>query len=187
MWKDEELVPIRPPRHRALLALLLLRANKVISQEELIEAALGRQTSRARRGRRSRTRCWGYAERWAASVLETQPSGYRLRVTDGQLDLERFEYLIEQARGRPAAERGALLREALALWRGLPLVEFPFEAALQAEVLRLEELHLGALEARIESDLALGRHAETRARTRGSDSTAPPARDALAATDARAL
>ena len=48
----------------------------------------------------------------------------------------------------------------LALWRGPPLSDFASEPFAQGEIARLEELHLAALEERIEADLALGRHAE---------------------------
>jgi hypothetical protein len=67
-------------------------------------------------------------------------------------DLEHFERLIE-------ADDADGLREALALWRGAPLADFPYEAFMQASIGRLEELHLAALEKRIEADLAGGRHA----------------------------
>ena len=52
-----------------------------------------------------------------------------------------------------------MLREALALWRGPPLADLAFEPFAQAEIARLEEQHLAALEARVEADLNLGRHA----------------------------
>lgn len=50
------------------------------------------------------------------------------------------------------------MTEALALWRGPPLVDFTYEPFARAEVERLEELRLAALTERIEADLALGRH-----------------------------
>ena len=52
------------------------------------------------------------------------------------------------------------LREALALWRGAPLSDLAYEPRAQAEIARLDELHTGALEQRIEADLALGRHSQ---------------------------
>jgi YVTN family beta-propeller protein len=56
-----------------------------------------------------------------------------------------------------AAEK---LREGLALWRGPPLADFAYEPFAQAEIARLEQLRLAALEQRIEADLELGRHAD---------------------------
>ena len=49
-----------------------------------------------------------------------------------------------------------MLREALELWRGPPLAELEFEPFAQAEIARLEEQRLAALEARVEADLARG-------------------------------
>ena len=81
----------------------------------------------------------------------------------GELDAERFERLVEDGRravaaGQPEHAAG-VLREALALWRGPPLADLAFEPFAQAEIARLEEQHLAALEARVEADLDLGRHA----------------------------
>ena len=68
--------------------------------------------------------------------------------------------LVEEA-SRAAPEPAArLLREALGLWRGPPLADLAHESFAQAEILRLEELRLGALERRLDADLALGRFAE---------------------------
>ncbi len=93
-------------------------------------------------------------------ALRTEPPGYLLRVAPGQLDAERFEHLVEEARrGGPAAAADRL-REALALWRGTPLPEFAFDSFAQTEIGRLEELRIAALEERLEADLALGRQAE---------------------------
>ena len=92
------------------------------------------------------------------NAIETVAAGYRMRVAPHELDALRFESLLREARGTPAAERADLLRAALAHWRGLPVVEFPLEPYVQAEIMRLEELRLLALEDRIDADLELGRH-----------------------------
>src|ERR671919_513296 len=76
-----------------------------------------------------------------------------------ELDLERFERLVEEARASEPATAARLLREALAIWRGPPLGEFAYEAWAQTEIARLEELRLAALEDRFEADLAAGDHA----------------------------
>ena len=100
----------------------------------------------------------------SADVLVTQGGGYLLRIGDDEIDADRFERLFEQ--GRNALARGepetaaATLREALALWRGPPLADFTFEPFAQAEIARLDERRLAALEERIDADLALGRHAD---------------------------
>ena len=81
-----------------------------------------------------------------------------------ELDLERFERLAHEGSGALAAgdpERAAeRLREGLKLWRGPGLADLSFEPFAQPEIGRLEELRLGALEDRIEADLARGRPAE---------------------------
>jgi DNA-binding SARP family transcriptional activator len=145
---------------RALLAVLLLHANEVVSTDRLIDelwpdeppgsgvAALRVRVSVLRKALGA-----------GAERVETTPLGYRLRLAPGELDLDRFSDLVEEAaRAEPlvAAER---LREALALWRGPALADFAYESFAQAAIVRLEELRLTALEWRVEADLALGRHA----------------------------
>jgi len=150
-------------KQRALLAVLLLRRNEVVSTDALIDALWrGRPPARALKIVQV------YVSRLrgalADDLLVTQPPGYVLRVQPGQLDVERAERLLAEGRraladGAPqeAAER---LRDALALWRGPPLADFAYEDFAQAEIGRLEQLRLGTLEERIDSDLALGRHAD---------------------------
>jgi len=82
--------------------------------------------------------------------LETRAPGYLLRVERDALDLEHFQRLYGEGE----------LDEALSLWRGSPLAEFACHRFAQAETARLQELHLGCLEDRIDRDLTRGRHAE---------------------------
>ena len=96
-------------------------------------------------------------------MLIRRGRGYLLRVEEGTLDLVRFEQRIAAgqqalAEGRPAAAVG-LLTDGLGLWRGEPLAEFADQAFAAAELGRLKELRLAALEARVDADLALGREA----------------------------
>ena len=77
-----------------------------------------------------------------------------------QLDLLRFERLLADAQSAPPENAARLLGEALALWRGPALADLAREPFAQAEIRRLEELRLVALERRIDADLALGRRAE---------------------------
>jgi hypothetical protein len=86
--------------------------------------------------------------------------GYRLRVGPGELDVDRFRELCDVARSAGLQERRDALREALGLWRGPPLADFQFEPFAQADIGRLEELRLAALEDRIEADLEAGLDAE---------------------------
>ena len=98
------------------------------------------------------------------SSLATRRGGYVLEVEPEQIDVHRFERLLEDGQAgerRRRAGRGARERSrALALWRGPALADSLYEPFAQTEIARLEELRLVALEERIEADLALGRHDE---------------------------
>ncbi len=155
-------------RQRALLALLLLRANEVVSTDRLIAELWGesppptaRQTVQVYI---SQLRRAVPADGSRASAIETRAPGYLLHVAHGQLDLDRFQEL--SASGREALAAGdaagaaATLREALALWRGPPLADFAYEGWAQRDIARLEESRLACLEERIEADLQLGRHSD---------------------------
>src|SRR6185295_5217609 len=94
-------------------------------------------------------------------ILVTRPPGYMLRAGFEDIDLHRYERLLEEGRRALAthAPERALdkLHEALSLWRGGPLGDLAFEPFARVEVERLEELRLAALEERIEAELTLGR------------------------------
>jgi predicted ATPase/DNA-binding SARP family transcriptional activator len=154
-----DLTPARP-KQRALLALLLLRANEVVSTDELIEALWGsappETAPNALQGHVSALR-----KLLGPGAIDTRPPGYALRVEPDRSDLGRAEALVEQAHAEPdPARRADLLRAALELFRGEPLSDFRYEDFARTEIERLEDLRLTALEERIDADLALGRHAE---------------------------
>src|SRR4029079_13870113 len=88
-------------------------------------------------------------------LILTQPPGYLIRVSDGELDLHRFELLVATARGEEPAEAGRLHREGLALWRGAPLAELG-DSFARGERARLEEQRLAALEQRLAGQHAPG-------------------------------
>ena len=97
------------------------------------------------------------------SYVQTRPPGYVLELGTADLDLNRFRRLCGEARSVAAsdpARTSRLLDEALDMWRGAPLADFTYEPFAQPEIGRLVELRIGALEERIDADLALGRHAE---------------------------
>jgi len=160
-------------QQRALLALLLLRANEVVPVDEIVENLWGAEppasatrsvhalVSKLRRRLDGEAAADANEETGENGVILTRPHGYVLTVADGELDLHRFESLVEHGRealaaGAPAEAAGRL-REALALWRGPPLAEFAYDSFAQVEIARLEELRLAGIEERIEADLALGR------------------------------
>ena len=92
-------------------------------------------------------------------MLVTQPPGYRLAVKPEDVDANRFERLLAQARDAEPARRATLLQEALALWHGPALADLDEEEFARLAAGRLEALRLAAVEDRIEAELALGRHA----------------------------
>lgn len=160
------LVRVGGPRQRALLALLLCHANRVVSRDQLIEELLSEQPAgsadRMLRVQISRLRK-ALANGDAEPRLLARPPGYSLRVEEGELDLDAFERRV--AEGRHALEQGdprwavALLHEAESLWRGRPLADLESERFARSEVQRLEALRLAVVEERLGAELALGRHA----------------------------
>jgi DNA-binding SARP family transcriptional activator len=156
-------IPLAGGRQRALLALLILNANETVSIDRLVDDLWGDlappTASKVIQNHVSRLR-----RALADGLLVTRSSGYALELAPGQLDLDRFEELLEQGRHALASgdARGAaeLLGRALDLWRGPPLAEFAFEPFARTAIARLEERRLVVLEERIEADLALGRHAD---------------------------
>jgi len=141
---------------RALLLYLLLHANEVVSVERLIDAVWPEHAPAT-----AAKIVQGYVSHWRKCVgtrLETRAPGYVLRVEDGELDAARAQALGAEARVAAADRAAALLREALALWRGSPLVDVGYEPFAQPEIARLDELRASLLEQRIDADLRLGRH-----------------------------
>ena len=158
-------------KQRSLLAILLLHANEVVSAEQLIHELWGeRPPATAAKSLQvyvsSLRKALGesHPRNGLDGLLRTRGSGYVLCIEEGQLDVQRFERCVGEGRralttGEPEAA-GRTLREAFALWRGPPLADFAYEPFAQAEIARLEDMRLAALEDRIESDLQLGRHAD---------------------------
>jgi DNA-binding SARP family transcriptional activator len=156
---DEAALPLAGQRQRALLALLLVRANEVVPTETLVDLLWGERPPRT--ATTSLQNAVSQLRKLLGpSVLLTKPPGYLLDVDSSQTDVGDFERLLAAARDAGAEERARLLREALALFRGPPLAEFALENWAQPEIHRLEEVRLNALEDRIEADLELNRHAE---------------------------
>ena len=160
---DGRQVALGGPKPRALLAILLLRHGEVVPADELIEQLYDglppRKAANSVQAQVSRLR-----KALGDGRLRTAGHGYALDVLPGELDLDRFEGLVERGRNELttgyAAKAARSLREALALWRGPPLADFRYSDFAQAEIARLEERRLIANEDRIEAELALGRHAD---------------------------
>jgi len=160
---DGRRVELAGGRQRTLLALLLLHPNEVVSSDRLIDGVWGERPP-ATAPKVLQNAVSQLRRSLGDDLIVTRAPGYLLRVEPEAIDARRFESRLEEGRDAIAAGRAKeaveILREALALWRGRPLDDFAYEAFADAEVSRLEELRLRALEERIEADLALGRHAD---------------------------
>lgn len=160
---DERVLDVGGGKQRAVLALLLLHRNEVVSSDRLIEELWPTDPppSAAKIVQAHISRLRKALDGAGEGVLLTRGRGYMLRVAPSELDRDRFEALLEQGRVALAADEAEraqrTLREALALWRGPPLAEFAYDSFAQEEIGRLEELQLAAIERRIEADLVLGR------------------------------
>jgi WD40 repeat protein/DNA-binding SARP family transcriptional activator/serine/threonine protein kinase len=157
-----ERVSLGGPKQRLVLAHLLIRPNQIVSTELLIDEIWGEEPPDAARGS-LQSYVSHLRKALGAERLEGRAPGYVLRVPAADIDAARFESLVTQARRRlrtdPSAAARAL-REALALWQGEPLADLPAERSLQAEIERLSEMRLAALEDRLEAELSLGLHNE---------------------------
>jgi DNA-binding SARP family transcriptional activator/tetratricopeptide (TPR) repeat protein len=172
-------------RLRAVLAALLLRANHVVSVDELAEVLWGADPPPS-----ARVNVQNYVMRLrstldpAGSRIATQPNGYLIVVGDGELDVARFEALLREARAAAGDGRwpdaASHAAAALALWRGEPLADAGSDLLAAREAPRLAELRLQAAETRIEADLKLGRHGEVIAELRQL-AAAQPLRERLQA------
>jgi DNA-binding SARP family transcriptional activator len=162
---DGEPLPLGGAKQRALLAILLLHANERVASDQLIDQLWGESppptATKALQVHVSQLRKLldpAGAER--TGTIATVPGGYVLHVEPADLDSARFEALLgnaaELAARGDAAGAVRLLDDALALWRGPPLADFAYERFADAEIARLEELRLVAMERRVDAALALG-------------------------------
>jgi predicted ATPase/DNA-binding SARP family transcriptional activator len=147
-------------RQRALLLLLFLHSDELVSRDRLIDELWGERAPGS-----APNMVQVYVSRLrkvlGPGLLVTQPPGYVLRVGEAQVDATKFEELVGQARDSLADDAAGaardLLDEAIATWRGPPLADFAYESFAQGDIARLQELRLEAIELRIDADLTLGR------------------------------
>jgi DNA-binding SARP family transcriptional activator len=141
---DGNPVLLAAAKPRALLALLLLNRNRVVSTERLIDE-LWADEPPSRATKTLQVYISQLRKSLGPGRLVTQSPGYVLRVEAGELDLDRFEELTAAARNADAATAADLLREALQLWRGSPE---PVAAHLdELRIAAQEHLAAAALEA----------------------------------------
>ena len=182
---DERRVELGSPKQRSLLALLLINHGSVVSTDRIIDELWGEDA-----GADHQNAVWVQVSnlrsalepdrepRSEGSVVLTRAPGYLLDVPADDVDALRFEKLTTEGRqlvhGDPEAA-AAILREALALWRGYAYEEFTYESFAQQEITRLNELRLEAVGARIDADL----------RVTDTDTSASAARAVHGTVDAR--
>jgi len=159
--RDGARIELGPRKQRAVLALLLLNANRVVSTERLIDDLWGEAPPDTAR---SALQVYIAGLRKALGAdgasLRTVAPGYVLEVEPDALDLARFERLRAAARASvDDEERASLLHEARGLWRGRPLADLGSDLFAPEAAGRLEQLGLAVHEERIDADLAVGRHA----------------------------
>jgi DNA-binding SARP family transcriptional activator/class 3 adenylate cyclase/WD40 repeat protein len=155
-------------RQLALLAFMLLHANRPVSCDALRDAVWGSARSGAdNRLQMAIARLRRALEplmRNGDPPLQTVGGGYLLVVQRDELDSEVFSARVREGRSAleadDAASAAELLRDALRLWRGPLLAEVAFEEFAQADIRRLEELRVAAIESRVDADLQLGCHSQ---------------------------
>jgi DNA-binding SARP family transcriptional activator/pimeloyl-ACP methyl ester carboxylesterase len=163
-----ETLAVGGARTRAVLALLLLNANRVVSADRLARElwpGLGPDKAAANLQVRLTQLRGALRSAGEADRLVTRPPGYVFAVAVTELDVLRFEQLAATgraalARGDPAAA-ARLLGDAMALWHGPALADLGDPLFAVTERARLEDARLDAVESRMDALLACGRHQET--------------------------
>jgi DNA-binding SARP family transcriptional activator len=162
---DGDVVDLGPPKQRAVLALLLLHVGRVVSTDRILEALWGDDADSREKAlwvHISRLRSALEPQRTGrgqSSILVTRDHGYALCTDPASVDAYRFETAVGEASACLKDDPDAAakkLRDALGLWRGSPLQDFAYDEFAQADIFRLEELRLGAIEMRIDADLRRG-------------------------------
>ncbi len=157
--EDGRSLALGGPKQRALLAILLLHENEVVSRDRLIEGLWGERpppsVDQSLDSYISRLRRLLGSDR-----LLRQAPGYLLRVEFGELDLDRFEELVSRARSADQSDAEALFVEALALWRGPALGDLLYEPFARDQAGWFEERRLLAVEERLDAALATGQGPE---------------------------
>jgi DNA-binding SARP family transcriptional activator/ABC-type glycerol-3-phosphate transport system substrate-binding protein len=158
----EGAAPIGGPKQRTVLALLALSANRVVVATRLMDALWGEEPPETARNT-LQTYVRHLRKALGAERIEHRSSGYVLVADADEVDHLRFQGLVAEARRLTPEDPQraiAIYGEALDLWRGPALDDLADQPALQADIARLEESRMTALEDRIAVDLQRGRHRE---------------------------
>ena len=159
VWDGEKALELGAPRQRALLVLLAVHVGEVVPSERLITYLWGESppptAATSLQNAVSQLR-----KVLGPDAVETRAPGYALNARKDAVDARRFEQLVDEARSAAPERKVELVRDALALWRGAALADFPYESFAVDEAARLEELRLSAVEERVDAQLELGSAAE---------------------------
>jgi predicted ATPase/DNA-binding SARP family transcriptional activator len=151
--RDGVTLALSSGRQRSLLALLLLAGGEPLSRDRLVDDLWGDRAPAsavsALHVHLSKLRAV------LGDLVVLAAGGYSLARGDYELDLSRFEALVERARSDPA-EAESLLGEALALFRGEPMCDVACEGTVALRRRALEEQRLEAVIARTEAALKRG-------------------------------
>jgi DNA-binding SARP family transcriptional activator/serine/threonine protein kinase/WD40 repeat protein len=156
-----EVLNIGGPKQRTVLAMLIANLGRPVPTDAIVDAVYGDEAPD--RGRRRVQTYVSTLRSIVGDVIVKEGRGWTLRVDRSQIDACRFEDLYESVHSGAGATPEAsarLLREALALWRGHPYADIESHGVLEAEVAHLNELRVAAQAARIDADLASGRHSD---------------------------
>ena len=148
---EDRPIELGPRKQRALLAMLALQVGRTVTADRLVEGLWGEEppASAPKMVQLYVSHLRPLLEGSGARIV-TRNGGYELQLSGDEVDVVRFERLLDESRAR----------EALALWRGDALADLAGEPFAAAEIRRLDDLRLRAAESAIEVDLAAGRHAE---------------------------
>ncbi|HEX6299748.1 MAG TPA: BTAD domain-containing putative transcriptional regulator [Acidimicrobiia bacterium] len=156
-----EALNIGGPKQRTVLAMLIANSGRPVPNDAIVDAVYGDEAPD--RGRRRVQTYVSTLRSIVGDIIIKDGRGWTLRVDRSQIDAFRFEDLYESVHpgaGATPEASARLLREALALWRGHPYADIESHGVLEAEVARLNELRVAAQAARIDADLASGRHSD---------------------------
>jgi predicted ATPase/DNA-binding SARP family transcriptional activator len=164
------------PKPRALLAVLLLHRNTVVSVDSLVDALWGEEPPMA-----AENLVQTYVSRLRRALggarIETRSPGYALHTLPEEVDADRFAAFVARADAARAAGEArtaaGLLRAALAEWHGDALADARYEPWAAAEIDRLDRARQAATERAVALDLELGRAEEAIAELRGLVATDP--------------
>src|SRR5262245_2019119 len=148
------------PKQRVVLAHLILRANRPVPVDVLIDGVWGEEPPETAKST-LQTYVYRVRQLLGEERVGADAGGYLLRAEPEEIDAARFEAMVRAAKAdlrNDPTKAVATLTEALALWRGPPLSDLSDQPSLRGEIARLEELHLSATEHRISAEIAMGGH-----------------------------